>query len=93
MCIKTALINIFISTMDQKTTCHVTGVACSDELTEKYHPTLQFLSVLAYFLQLYVFIHSHRSYQRCFQQQQEAVICEKSSVPSTKQQTKLVTSW
>lgn len=37
--IKVAIISVFIITLDQKM-CNVTGIACSDKPTEKYHPTL-----------------------------------------------------
>ncbi len=47
--IKAAIINIFILTMDQMTVCNVKGVAHSDELTENYCSTLQFLSTLRSF--------------------------------------------
>ncbi len=36
--LKAAIINIFLLTMDQMTTCNVKGVSHSDEPTENYHP-------------------------------------------------------
>lgn len=44
--IKAVLTNIFISTMCQMTMLNVVDVACIDELTDNYHPTLHFPSAL-----------------------------------------------
>lgn len=41
-----ALINIFISTIDQVPMCKVKSVTCSDDPTDNCQPTMQFPSVL-----------------------------------------------